>query len=452
MRCRLFEDAFIDVVQLFRVAFPALPGNVSHDNEEKQMNVYICAVLMLFSAAVYPSGRYRDIFIGNKAAGLGGAFIGVADDNNAVWHNPAGMAWMQGVCVGTSPSFELHANARGGSFLNEDEAESSVLFVPASLSSVSDAGPGKLGLGVFMPVKEAFTQNTSAGPVTAGSDTWSGFLDRTENEEIFYLGAAYAGRINDYFSIGGALYYVSAHYSHDLYQLIYDPSGVELDYYETELKESEKLRGFTAEAGAMFRPSEHVSLGLVLRTRTRLQGDGLYREVHTEVNPFGVVVQPRTVVFNTDVDQRIIPASLGLGVSWQINDEWMIAADLVRYFSAEYERYDHEEIHLEPVTNVSIGAEWRITEHVPFRFGVYTNNSYFPEIDGRDEPQKPHVDVQGIVAGAGYESDQNTFFGCLKIGSGEGKEKVRDQITGVYTSVDAVSYTFGFILGMNYSF
>ncbi|MFC1479741.1 hypothetical protein ACFL6F_04005 [Planctomycetota bacterium] len=202
-------------------------------------------VLLLVTALVYPSGRYRDIFIGNKPAGLGGAFIGVADDNNAVWYNPAGMVWIKRACVGTSPSFEMHANGRTDSFLGESESESSILFVPTALSSVSDAGPGKFGLGVFMPVKSAFSQTTSAGPVTVGPDTWAGFLDRTQNEEIFYLGAAYGYKINDQWSIGGGLYYVSSTYTHNLSQLIYDPtvpSPGATDYFETNIKESEKLQ------------------------------------------------------------------------------------------------------------------------------------------------------------------------------------------------------------------
>jgi len=417
----------------------------------------LCLLVSLLAAAgpVSASGRYRDIFIGNKAAGLGGAFIAVADDNNAVWYNPAGMVLVKGSCVGTSPSFEAHANGREKSFLGEDEGEWSLLFVPTALASVSDLAGGKLGLGIFMPVKDNFTQTTHAGPVTAGSDTWSGFLDRTENEEIFYAGAAYAYPLTERFSLGGAFYYVSAVYTHNLYKLIYDPTSpapARVDYEETEIKESEKLTGFCGMMGAMFRPLDNLRFGLTLWSRARLSGSGLYREIDTTVDALGVVTQPRTIVFNTDNDEMIIPARLGLGLCWRISPSWMMTVDMVRCFSASYRRYDSRRVDVVPVTNTSVGFEWRITPRVPFRFGFFSNNAYTPLVDESDQLQKAHVDVGGVTLGAGYEGERNVFFGGLKIAAGTGKDKVRNQVTDTYEVVNAASYTLGLFLGINYNF
>ena len=77
---------------------------------------------------------------------------------------------------------------------------------------------------------------------------------------------------------------------------------------------------------------------------------------------------------------------------------------------------------------------------------------FYPEVDDANEPQKPHVDVGGLVIGAGYEGEQNKFYGGLKIGSGTGQEKILDQLNNEYIAVDAASYTIGIILGMNYNF
>ncbi|MFC1479740.1 hypothetical protein ACFL6F_04000 [Planctomycetota bacterium] len=203
----------------------------------------------------------------------------------------------------------------------------------------------------------------------------------------------------------------------------------------------------------MFKPIEDVKIGLTYWLDTRLSGQGLYKEFNTAVGVLGFVNPgTRALIFNTDNDTRIIPGKLGLGVSWQINEKWMIAADIISYFGAEYKRFDNEKIKLESVTNFSIGAEWMITDKVPFRFGIYSNNSYYPSIDDANEPQKPHVDVGGVVIGAGYEGDQNKFYGGLKIGSGTGQEKIMDQLNNTYIAVDAQSYTIGIILGMNYNF
>jgi long-chain fatty acid transport protein len=413
--------------------------------------VFVCMFFMS-TGDLYSLGRYRDIIIGNTPTGLGGAFIGVADDNNAVWYNPAGMTWIQGSSIGTSPAFEVHANGRLDSFLGSDEGESSILFVPTSLCSVSDALGGKLGLGVFMPIKSAFNQSTSAGPVTAGPDTWAGFLDRASNEEMFYLGASYGYRINDKVGIGGGLYYVSASFTHHLYQLIYDPAfSASVDYQETEIKETYKQQGFAAMVSAMFEPVKDFKIGVNFWSRTNLNGSGLYRQVDTEVNVLGFSTS-RLIEFSTANDLRVIPANLGVGISWRINEKWMIAADLVNHFGTSYTRFGNDRVNIEPVINVSIGAEWMITPKVPFRFGIYTNDSFYPEIDSDADPNQPHVDVFGVTVGAGYNGEKNRFFGGLKIGSGTGKELVFDQVTDTLVEVDAVSYTVALFMGMNYNF
>jgi hypothetical protein len=54
----------------------------------------LCALLPAFCAPVYASGEF-DAFalqgVGARPAGMGGAFIGVADDIEAVYYNPAGL-------------------------------------------------------------------------------------------------------------------------------------------------------------------------------------------------------------------------------------------------------------------------------------------------------------------------------------------------------------------------
>lgn len=51
--------------------------------------------LTLFTSQAFASGFSKPVNVGPKAIGMGGAFVGVADDTTAIYHNPAGMSQLK---------------------------------------------------------------------------------------------------------------------------------------------------------------------------------------------------------------------------------------------------------------------------------------------------------------------------------------------------------------------
>jgi|JI10StandDraft_1071094.scaffolds.fasta_scaffold46149_1 long-chain fatty acid transport protein len=51
--------------------------------------------LTFFTTQVFASGFSKPVNVGPKAIGMGGAFVGVADDTTAIFHNPAGMSQLK---------------------------------------------------------------------------------------------------------------------------------------------------------------------------------------------------------------------------------------------------------------------------------------------------------------------------------------------------------------------
>ena len=78
--------------------FPIHAGAVSHLQEEIPMKILAIALLCVWvRGAVAQEERAIDNFagVGVRAMGMGGAFVGVADDFTAMYWNPAGLAQMQ---------------------------------------------------------------------------------------------------------------------------------------------------------------------------------------------------------------------------------------------------------------------------------------------------------------------------------------------------------------------
>lgn len=111
----------------------------------------VLGLLCAPSSLVFATGLSKSVNIGPKAMGMGGAFVGIADDATAVYHNPAGITQMEGnnFYLGADSLFtDLDYTPPGGS---KESVENEFIPVP-SFSFVSDiAKPVYLGVGIFFP-------------------------------------------------------------------------------------------------------------------------------------------------------------------------------------------------------------------------------------------------------------------------------------------------------------
>src|SRR5262249_45279989 len=48
------------------------------------------------STSLFASGYSKPVQVGPKAIGMGGAFVGIADDPTAIYHNPAAITQLKG--------------------------------------------------------------------------------------------------------------------------------------------------------------------------------------------------------------------------------------------------------------------------------------------------------------------------------------------------------------------
>ncbi len=59
------------------------------------MKKIIFTSVTLLATSVFASGLSKPVWVGPKAIGMGGAFVGVADDTTAIYHNPAGITQLK---------------------------------------------------------------------------------------------------------------------------------------------------------------------------------------------------------------------------------------------------------------------------------------------------------------------------------------------------------------------
>jgi long-chain fatty acid transport protein len=106
---------------------------------------------LLFPSLAFASALSKPVLIGPKAIGMGGAFVAVADDPTAIFHNPAGITQMRGhqfhLGMDSLITQEDYSPAPGV----KESAKQEFLPVP-TFGYVTDAADYvSLGLGVYFP-------------------------------------------------------------------------------------------------------------------------------------------------------------------------------------------------------------------------------------------------------------------------------------------------------------
>lgn len=395
---------------------------------------------------------------GARARGMGGAFIGRADDATAAETNPAGLTLL------VRP--ELAAEYR---FSSSRSVATNIIQIPVTNYDVSpspivnpDPG-GNLDPGVaefhandkrenvnelgffsvvypFNGVTIAFSRheliNTDAS--VSGSLSASPFH--------FYEANSFAGRVNiadtnygisaafkagDKVSIGGSVKISDFSFESTIKAKQKDQANFG-DHFTTTINTNDTEIGFNV--GVLVRPTPKISLGAVYRYEPKftLQAEVL----NTDFHPNPLLVQ-RNGVNEVDFD---VPDTLGVGISLSPTPKWNINVDVLRVFYSQMESVDTGYslfTHLLPIidnanqftfavddgTDIHAGAEYLITGSKytsALRFGYYheSRNRFFldsaanRDIDNFLRPifgSNPGNDVSHWTLGTGFTFSQFQF-------------------------------------------
>lgn len=121
------------------------------------MKKILIAALALISTQAFASGLSKPVWGGAKAIGMGGAFVGVADDTTAMFHNPAGISQLKNdhnLQIGADTLITNENYTAPTSLFptaKEESAEREFLPVPTFGYVNRQLKMISLGLGLFFP-------------------------------------------------------------------------------------------------------------------------------------------------------------------------------------------------------------------------------------------------------------------------------------------------------------
>lgn len=354
--------------------------------------------VVLLMPALAGEANYQPYSVGERAPGMGGAVCATAEGMDAAFYNPAGLGRVKRDSISVNGTFYglQHYSTDDSLFPGEALGVDSFITIPAGISGVHRLGDGLVGaFSVFVP------SQSSAKEIRAFAERQH-FYNSSYDEQTLWAGPALGWQVNDRLTLGAAAYLVYQNVTqfNNLYWGDYAYAyAVNYDYMTW---------GLVASAGAQFKLTEQWSLGLTLQSPSvALYGSGKWQE-------HGLMADGRPsnadYVYMDDLDAvNGLPLQFKLGLAWQMPKKASVGVDVTHHFARSYDALSKGDLaldrHREAVTDVQAGIEYYVGGRYPVRAGAFTSFSAAPEVDVQDLYALSHVDLYGLTASVGMESE-----------------------------------------------
>jgi long-chain fatty acid transport protein len=423
-----------------------------------------CAAMAVFVvAATAARGQAAGFSIfeqGARGMGFAGAFVAVANDPSAIFHNPGGIAFLKGKHLylgGTLalPSYDFTgADPYPGAGLLETSGYQ-VTPVPAVYYTHQFSETVVFGVGAFAPFGIRTEWDLA--------DTYSGrFLSQKAWLRSFALNPTVGFKLADRLSVGVGLDVVVAQM--DLRRKVptFNPfTQAVADIARAELT-SGWGTGFGFNLGLLAKPSDSWSVGLGYRHKVNLDfsgGSAVFTQVPTGNAQLDALVAGTLPNGATPLTTKITFPSVITGGLAYVTDDWTISAEADRFLWSSFEelplvfteRPELSQTLSENYTNTwtfRLGIERRLTRAWAVRAGYYRDPS--PAPPASISPILPDSDRNGFCLGGSWTNGRIRFdLGTRYVkGSDRSTEgQSRDNYNGTYRASGlafGASFGYGF--------
>jgi len=380
----------------------------------KTARVLFAAALLIGSGFFLSANGLNLNGVGSKAIAMGGAFIGQADDYSAVFWNPAGLSLMKETSVslfGTDliPS----ATYQFGGIEVKSENKMYLSGAAGFFKPISD----KLVMGflVYVPAGSGAKWNGEDLKILTKNTP----LEWESQIAVVTISPAVSYKVSDILSVGATL-----NINYGMMKLkkpaLY-PADSLTPMFAKQYSEDSTAWGFGATFGLLLKPNENLSIGLTVRTPSKINFKG------SAENGLAPILLHASET--SDIEREATwPLWVGFGISLKATDKLTINADAqytnwkkVDKITATYTDPVWQaalaekaalELNWQDKIQYRIGLEYKLSEKLALRAGYY----YDPVV-GPDETFSiilPQFTYNAVTAGFGYRTKKLSLDACLE--------------------------------------
>ncbi|TKG96127.1 hydrocarbon degradation protein [Puteibacter caeruleilacunae] len=374
-----------------------------------RIKIYLLIVMIIFTSKVFAEG-YAVNVQGVKQTGMGHVGTALNMDASSLQWNPGALATLDqkfSLSMGGFATF-LKTEFNGPAGMEETDNPTGTPFYLYGTFKASDRLA--FGLGVYTPF----------GNTVDWGKEWSGkYLVQNIDLKGIYIQPTVSYQLTDWMSVGGGFLIVYGEEDLD--------RAVPLSALNIPADGAVNIAGSNIQygynLGVFLQPTEKLNIGISYRSQV---------DVELEYEDADVDFTMPDAVAPLFPDGRVaaslpLPASLNLGVAYQVNDKWLLSADVnfVKWDAYKSLNFDFEtntstQVPISPTQTVEVpvltdskstrnwdnsktyrfGAQYTASEKLALRAGIYYDET--PTNDKFYTPETPGADKIGISAGFSY--------------------------------------------------
>lgn len=393
--------------------------------------------------------HYNNLLVGDRAAGLGGAYTAIADDPSGLYYNPAGVVYAVGANIsGSMNAFHIanttYKNALGS---NTDWERESKALLPSFFGVFQPIGNAKVGFSYAVTDSIQEDQDQTFTTITQTAKLIDAYTINFNNQATTYnIGPSIAWQFSDNLSFGATLYGHIRSQERIIHHLIAFNAVDGGDYYESSQYLAVKETGFRPVLGVMWSPREKFSLGVSL-SETYLLSSSV--DIQTTTKDQGSsVIQYASATIN---DKRDYPRQLALGAAYFYSKELLFSGEL-DYYGATRDNIAGD---LQSVVNFAFGLEYYLNPRLALRGGLFSNYANTPDLRDTNVTtlQPEHIDLMGVSISISRFTRSSQLTLGLVNSRGSGTAQLfspRSDNTAALQDVDTSTFTL--FLAASYSY
>ncbi|MBC8180615.1 outer membrane protein transport protein [candidate division KSB1 bacterium] len=370
----------------------------------KRASLIILSLLIFFASSVFANGLSLNS-IGTRAIGMGGAYIGLANDYSAIYWNPAGLTRVQGPQVSIFVSdimptgtykfdtYGINAEMKSNHYISPNIMGYLPLFCGEKLF---------VGLGAFVPA--GLGAEWEGSDLAAFSGPAGTAYEWMSKIGVFNISPGVSYKVSDKISVGAAM-----NVFYGMMDMKRPVDSNEDHLMDAQYEESGSGLGYGLSLGLLVKPIDMLSVGLSFKTKTTVKFEGTASNTAFQASNAA----------DTDYERDLAwPMWIGGGIAFCPTKKLTITADV------QYSKWSETEekivtdyknnvwagamseedrtmvLNWEDATQIRFGSQYKLTEALAVRAGYYSDPA--PAPDETVNIIFPSISYNAITAGASY--------------------------------------------------
>ena len=371
------------------------------------MLVLILAALLGFVPFAHSSG-FLIYEHGAAAMGMAGAFVSVANNASAVFHNPAGMSWLQGTQVSLGGTFIIPKgslslpNWQDPTYKNVDQLDQTFLAPNVYLTHMFG---DKLaaGIAVFAPYGLG-TKWPAEYPLR--------YIGTSNDMQTIFINPAVSYKVNESLAFGAGISYIRSSLSLNLVRFVTDLAAFGWTGDVPVSLDGATGSAFAFNAGVLYK-ADAFSFGVTYRSRFDITYKG---DIALDTSGAPTPLRPYLPTTGDVKSTFRFPDILTAGASYNLMEALLLAVDLQYFTWSRYDKYVIEITYpagfpaAEPETVLEdwknsfiarLGLQYQLTENLALRGGILYD--WTPQPMESVDPNLPDANRMALTFGFGYK-------------------------------------------------